>query len=51
MICTSYVSKLEEVKSCGSDYYGIVTDLNEDAFPLDGEAGGYWYIYKGSYTE
>ena len=51
MTISTYQAKKEEIKSCGSDYYGVITDLDENAYPINGESGGYWYIYKGSYTE
>ena len=48
---TEYSAKKEEIKSCGSEYYGIVSDLDKNIFPNEGEKDGYWYIYQGSYIE
>lgn len=47
----TYQVKKEENKSCGNIYYGIISNLNKDAFPINGENGGYWYIYIGQHIE
>ncbi len=51
MILSFYEVKKEETKSCGNIYYGIISNLNKDAFPINGEDGGYWYIYSGQHVE